>query len=348
MDDFGQYMRRCLLLATNGLGKVAPNPMVGCVIVHNNNIIGEGWHQQYGGPHAEVNAINSVTDKTLFPQSTLYVNLEPCSHKGKTPPCADLLVAHKIKRVVIGCTDTNPMVAGKGIKKLKKAGIEVIEDVLKEECRDLNKRFFTYFEKKRPYIILKWARTRDGFISRKAPFKKEENWITTPESKKLVHQWRAQEQAIMIGTNTAILDNPELTVRLVEGENPLRIVIDEKLTIPFSSHVFSPDTETLVFTSMNAQDSEHVKYVKTDFSKNILPFVMQCLYERKINSIIIEGGAHLLNSFIEDNLWDEARIFTGNKFFKSGLPSPLARGSEISTMTFGEDELRVLRNAPGN
>jgi len=337
-------MKRSLWLAAQGLGKVAPNPLVGCVIFYQGNIIGEGYHMQYDGPHAEVNAINSVADKSLLSQSTLYVNLEPCSHKGKTPPCADLIIAHKIKEVVIGCSDSNPLVAGNGIKKLKKAGIKVIEDVLEEECRELNKRFFTYHEKKRPYIILKWAQTLDGFLSKNPPFKKEENWITGPESKKLVHEWRAQEQAIMIGTNTAILDNPELTVRLAEGENPLRLVIDEKLSIPFSHHVFSPDTETLVFTSMNAQDSEHVKYIKTDFSKNILPFVMEVLHARKITSVIIEGGAHLLNSFIEDGLWDEARIFTGNKRFSAGLKAPLLEGNEVSVLTYGEDELRVFKN----
>jgi len=337
-------MKQCLLLAAQRQGKVAPNPMVGCVIVYEGNIIGEGCHMQYGGPHAEVNAINSVTDKTLLPQSTLFVNLEPCSHKGKTPPCADLIIANKIKEVVVGCRDSNPLVAGKGIQKLKKAGIQVIEDVLKGECRELNKRFFTFHEKKRPYVILKWAQTLDGFISKNAPFKKEENWITGVESKKLVHQWRAQEQAIMIGTNTAILDNPELTVRLTEGENPLRVVIDENLAIPFSNLVFSPDTETLVFTALNAQDRNRVNYCKTDFSKNILPFVMEVLYERKIISVIIEGGAHLLSSFIEDGLWDEARVFIGNKRFSGGLKAPAIAGKEVSVLAYGEDELRVLKN----
>ncbi len=344
LEDYQAYMKHCLLLAAKGLGSVAPNPMVGCVIVHNGIVIGEGYHEQYGGPHAEVNAINSVADKSLLAQSTLIVNLEPCSHKGKTPPCADLIIEHKIKTVVIGCGDTNPLVAGKGINKLKKAGIEVVTDILKDECLELNKRFFTYHEKKRPYIILKWARTKDGFISKAPPFKKEENWITNEESKKLVHQWRAQEQAIMIGTKTALLDNPELTVRLAEGKNPLRVVIDENLVIPFSSHIFSEDTETLVFTSLNAQDRNHVSYFKTDFSKNILPQVMEVLYERKIISVIVEGGAHLLKSFIEDNLWDEARIFTGNKFFQSGLKSPLIKGKELFRLPVNGDELVNLKN----
>jgi len=344
MNDFSEHMKRCLFLASHGLGKVAPNPMVGCVILHQGQVIGEGYHEQYGGPHAEVNAINSVADKDLLPESTLIVNLEPCSHQGKTPPCANLIIEKKIKRVIIGCEDPNPLVGGKGIEKLRAAGIEVITGVLRADCRELNKRFITYHEKKRPYIILKWAQTKDGFISLKAPLKKEDNWITSLESKKLVHQWRAQEQAIMIGTNTAILDNPELTVRLVEGENPLRVIIDEKLAIPFSSHIFSEDTETLVFTSLKAQDREHVKYLKTDFSRNILPFVMASLYERKINSIIIEGGAHLLNSFIEDSMWDEARVFTGDKFFKEGLRAPVVKGEEVSRISVGADELLLTRN----
>jgi diaminohydroxyphosphoribosylaminopyrimidine deaminase/5-amino-6-(5-phosphoribosylamino)uracil reductase len=337
-------MKRCLWLAAQGQDRVAPNPLVGCVIVFDNEVIGEGFHEQYGGPHAEVNAINNVLNKEMLAQSTLVVNLEPCSHKGKTPPCADLIIKNKIKRVVIGAPDTNPLVAGKGIEKLRKAGIEVITDVLKDDCRQLNKRFYTYHENKRPYIILKWAKTLDGFISRKPPFKKEDNWITSPESKKLVHQWRAQEQAIMIGTNTAILDNPELTVRLTEGENPLRIVIDENLAIPFSHHVFSEDTRTLVFTALMAQDREHVHYIKTDFSRNILPFVMETLYERKVISVIIEGGAYLLNSFIKSGLWDEARIFTGSKEFGAGLPSPAIEGRESYTMTLAGDTLLVLSN----
>jgi len=344
MTDYTKYIRDCLLLAVKGMGTVEPNPMVGCVILHEGNIIGQGWHQNYGEAHAEVNAINSVADKSLLSESTLVVNLEPCSHTGKTPPCTDLIIESKIKKVVIGCSDSNPLVAGKGIKKLQKAGIEVVCDVLKEECIELNKRFFTYHEKKRPYLILKWARTMDGFISLNPPFRKEENWITSAESKKLVHQWRAQEQAIMIGTKTAILDNPELTVRLVEGENPLRVVIDEHLSIPLSHHVFSKDTETLVFTSLKAENQNHVSYCKTNFTKNILPQVMKELYDRKIISVIVEGGAHLLNSFIEDNLWDEARIFTGNKFFKSGVKSPLIKGREVSRMFLGEDELLIIRN----
>jgi diaminohydroxyphosphoribosylaminopyrimidine deaminase / 5-amino-6-(5-phosphoribosylamino)uracil reductase len=337
-------MSRCLSLAARGLGKVAPNPLVGCVILHNDQVIAEGYHMAYGQPHAEVNAIAAVADKSLLAECTLVVNLEPCSHHGKTPPCADLIVAHRLKRVVIGCTDPNPLVAGKGIKKLQKAGIEVISGVLENECRELNRRFITFQEKKRPYIILKWAQTRDGFISRKYPFTKQDNWITCAESKKLVHRWRAEEPAIMIGTNTAILDNPELTVRLVEGENPLRVVIDEHLSIPLSHHVFSADSETLIFTAIKAAAQEHITYLKTDFSKNILPFVMHTLHERGVSSVIVEGGAHLLNSFLEDDLWDEARVFTGSKEFGEGLAAPAMPRGPASVSHCGDDELRIFRN----
>lgn len=344
MPDHITYMKRCLALAARGLGRVAPNPMVGCIIVKDDQILAEGWHQLYGGPHAEVNAIHHVTDKSLLSEATVYVNLEPCAHHGKTPPCADLLVHHKVKEVVIGCTDTNPLVAGKGIEKLKAGGIAVIQGVLENECRELNKRFFTYFEKKRPYVILKWAQTQDGFISLRPPFSREQNWITAEEGKKLVHQWRAEEQAIMIGTNTALLDNPQLTVRLVEGENPLRVVIDEKLVIPYNSHVFSDDNHTLVFTAMKAENKGNVQYCKTDFSKNILPFLLQELYQRKINSVMVEGGAFLLQSFIDQGLWDEARVFTGAKKFGDGLIAPQIKGEEMLRQMKGPDELRVLEN----
>lgn len=344
MKKYEEYMQRCLALAARGLGRVAPNPMVGCVIVYKDEIIGEGYHERYGGPHAEVNAINSVSDKSLLKKSTLVVSLEPCSHVGKTPPCADLIVSHKLKRVVIGCADPNPQVAGSGAAKLEKAGIEVISGVLEAASRELNRRFITFQEKQRPYIILKWAQTSDGFISRNYPFTRDDNWITAPASKKLVHQWRADEPAIMIGTNTAILDNPELTVRLVEGENPLRVVIDEHLAIPLSHHLFSEDSETLIFTAIKAEAQKHITYIKTDFSRNILPFVMQTLHGRGILSVIVEGGAHLLNSFLEDNLWDEARVFTGKKTFRSGLKAPAITAEPLSVLQYGDDELRTFRN----
>jgi len=347
LKDFEKHIRQCLQLAVKGLGSVAPNPMVGCVIVYNGKIIGEGYHQEYGGPHAEVNAINSVADKNLLPESTLFVNLEPCSHHGKTPPCCDLIIANKIKRVVIGCLDTNPLVAGKGIEKLKQAGIEVVTDILKDECRELNKRFFIFHEKKRPYIILKWAQTKDGFISRNPPFNKNENWITSEESKKLVHLWRGQEQAILVATNTVLNDNPNLTVRLVEGKNPLRLIIDKDCKIKGDYHVFSGEAETVFFTAKPSFTQDNAQYIHLDFSNNILAQILNFLYEKKIISLIVEGGAKLLQSFIHENLWDEARIFTGDKTFVSGIKSPVIPGKEISNLSIGTDALSILKNQAG-
>lgn len=355
-------MQRCLALAAKGLGYVAPNPMVGCVIVHNGILIGEGYHQKYGEAHAEVNAIASVSDKSLLADSTAYVSLEPCSHHGKTPPCSDLLIAHNVKRVVVGCLDTNPLVAGKGIEKLQNAGIEVITGVLENEARKLNKRFFTYHEKKRPYIILKWAQTKDGFISKLPPFTKKENWITNNESKKLVHSWRAQEQAIMVGTTTALLDNPALTVRLVEGKNPTRILIDKDLKVPASSNIFSNEAQTIVFTentppkyfdklNMTARGKselvedlvrQNIIYHQIDFTKDIALQILDYLYDKKITSLIIEGGAHTLQSFIDKGLWDEARVFTGDNYFKNGIKAPIITSATSSVQMIGDDELRVF------
>ena len=339
MNDFNPYMQRCFQLAEKGLGYVAPNPMVGCVIVHEGAIIGEGYHQKYGEVHAEVNAIASVKDKNLLAESTLYVNLEPCSHYGKTPPCSDLLIAHKLKRVVVSCLDSNPLVAGTGIAKLRKAGIEVFTGVLEAEGRNLNRRFFTYHEKKRPYIILKWAQTKDGFISKLAPFSKEENWITSDASKKLVHTWRAQEQAIMVGTQTALLDNPALTVRLIQGKNPLHILIDRELKVPVTHAIFSGETETMVFTEKNQAAKANISYYQIDFSKDITPQILETLYHKKIISLLIEGGAYTLQSFIDNELWDEARVFTGTKYFQSGIKAPVIRATKTASQKVEEDEL---------
>ena len=332
-------MLHCLRLAEKGLGYVAPNPMVGCVIVHNEIVIGEGYHQEYGQAHAEVNAINSVTDKKLLAESTLYVNLEPCSHYGKTPPCSDLIIEHKIKRVVVGCLDTNPLVAGKGIEKLRNAGVEVITDVLKEECRSLNKRFFTFHENKRPYIILKWAQTKDGFISKLPPFTKQTNWITNEDSNNLVHIWRTQEQAILVGTNTALLDNPLLTARLAKGKNPLRVLIDKDLKVPEINLVFNEDADTIVFTDKNKPSKKNIEYWQIDFTKDIIPQVLNTLYEKKITSLIVEGGADTLQSFIDKQFWDEARVFTGNKYFQSGIKAPVIQTKKTALEMIGEDEL---------
>jgi diaminohydroxyphosphoribosylaminopyrimidine deaminase/5-amino-6-(5-phosphoribosylamino)uracil reductase len=324
MDVHETYMKRCLELAVKGLGSTAPNPMVGSVIVHNGKIIGEGYHEQYGQAHAEVNAINSVEDKSLLKESTLYVNLEPCSHFGKTPPCADLIIEHKIPFVVIGSIDTNSLVSGKGIKKLMEAGIDVKIGVLEDECKKLNKRFFTFHNKKRPFIILKWAQSADGFIDIK---RDEENrgkaiQISNSDSKKLLHLWRSQEQAIMIGTNTALLDNPQLTVREVKGKNPLRITVDKWLRIPKHYYLFDKSTPTLIFTATDEVSQPNLEYVKIDFEKDVLLQILNELYKRNIQSIIVEGGEQLVNSFIDDGLWDAARVFISDKKLMKGVNAP--------------------------
>lgn len=335
------YMKRCLDLAVKGLGQVAPNPMVGCVIVYDDEIIGEGYHEQYGQAHAEVNAINSVKDKELLKKSTLYVNLEPCSHFGKTPPCADLIIENKIPYVVIGSIDTNSLVSGKGIEKLTKAGIDVKIGVLEAECKSLNKRFFTYHEKKRPYIILKWAQTSDGFIDAK---RNEENTskpiqISNSDSKKLLHLWRSQEQAIIIGTNTALLDNPQLTVREVKGKNPLRITIDKWLRIPKHFNLFDKSTPTLIFTSVDEPSQKNLEFVKIDFEKPIIPQVLEELYERNIQSLLVEGGELLLKSFIDEGFWDSARVFVSDKELKKGVEAPIMNQKPVIKENISGDKL---------
>ena len=340
------YMKRCLDLAVRGLGQVAPNPMVGSVIVCDGEIIGEGYHEQYGQAHAEVNAINAVKDKTLLKKSTLYVNLEPCSHFGKTPPCADLIVEHKIPYVVIGSIDTNSLVSGKGIEKLAKAGIDVKVGVLEEDCKKLNKRFFTFHEKKRPYIILKWAQTADGFIDAK---RNEENTskpiqISNSDSKKLLHLWRSQEQAIMIGTNTALLDNPQLTVREVKGKNPLRITIDKWLRIPKQFNLFDKTTPTLIFTSVDEPSQSNLEFVKINFEQAVIPQVLEELYKRNIHSLLVEGGELLLNIFIDEGLWDSARVFISEKELGKGVKAPILKQKPIVKENISGDKLLFYVN----
>src|SRR3989338_5524761 len=291
-----KYMRLCLKLAREGLGFVAPNPMVGSVIVAGGKKIGRGYHQKFGQAHAEVNAVNLVADKKLLKKATLYVNLEPCSHFGKTPPCVDLIIKHKIPRVVVGCVDTFAKVNGKGIKKLKKSGIDVKTGVLESECRILNKTFFTYHEKKRPYIILKWARTADGFIDRKPAFGTTQKamQISGQKFKILAHKQRSGVEARMVGTNTALLDNPLLTTREVKEKNPLRVTIDKDLKIPKHFNLLDKSTPTVIFTSKKSISEYNLEFIKIDFKKNILPQILKELYRRKIQSIMMEGGAQLL------------------------------------------------------
>ncbi len=338
------YMERCLELAKNGLGTTYPNPLVGSVIVHDNKIIGEGWHFKAGEAHAEVNAINSVKNKALLSKSTLYVNLEPCSHFGKTPPCANLITDSKIKNVVIGSLDTNSAVNGKGVSHLQQHGCNVTVGVLEAECKALNKRFFTFHQKQRPYIILKWAETIDGFI---APLHKERIkvapvWISNSKSLQLVHQWRAEEQAIFVGTNTVLSDNPKLNTRNFLGNSPIRVVIDNAFRIPKNSNVLDGTQLTIVFTSQDVKQIKNVIFVQIDFQKNIIPQICNELYGRNIQSIIIEGGAHTLQQFIDSDLWDEARIFIGEINFKTGIQAPNIKGKLVKKQQIQDNELRIL------
>lgn len=318
-----KYMRRALELAALGRGAVSPNPMVGCVIVLENQIIGEGWHRRYGDWHAEVNAVNDAIQKgfaDLLSQSTVYVTLEPCSHFGKTPPCADLLVEKKVKRVVICNDDPNPLVAGKGIQKLREAGIEVITGVLSEEGRKLNARFFTFFEQKRPYIILKWAETGDGFI---ADEHKHPLSITCLQSRILNHQWRTEEDAILVGTNTAQNDNPQLNARLWEGSNPVRVVLDRTLRLSQDLHLFDNTQKTLCYNAFSNEEKGNTTFVQIDFDENFLTNFLRDLYERKIQSILVEGGAILLQAFLNEELFDEIRVFKSHNAIGKGTASPL-------------------------
>lgn len=341
-----KYMKCCLELAKLGTGNTAPNPMVGSVIVYNGEIIGEGFHQKYGEAHAEVNAINSVANPELLRESTIYVTLEPCSHFGLTPPCSDLIIKTQIPRVVIGTIDPFAKVAGKGIEKLKKAGIKVAVGILEDECRELNKRFFTFYEKKRPYIILKWAQTIDGFIDIERAENEygEPTWITGKKALLKVHKMRAIEAAIIVGTNTAQKDNPSLTVRHCEGENPVRMVLDNKLRLPKNLNLFDKTVKTIVFNSIQNCESENISFLKIDFNKKIIPQILAVLYQLKLQSLIVEGGKQLLESFIESGMWDEAFVFTGNKYFYKGVRAPKTSEKKDSTELIETDELTIFKN----
>lgn len=327
LSDAERYMQRCLQLASSALGNVAPNPLVGCVIVYQGNIIGEGYHRKYGEAHAEPNAINSVKDKSLLAESTLYVSLEPCSHFGHTPPCANLIVSHNIKKVVIGTLDPNPKVAGRGVQILEEAGIEVKVGVLTEECRELNKRFFTFQEKHRPYIILKWAQTQDGFLD-KIRIDKEElplkisNALTT----QLTHKMRAENQSILVSTNTIILDNPSLTVRNWPGKSPIRLALDRSGRIPAGYNIKNNQNRTIIFTELDIPNDDKTEYVKIDFENESLKKIVDEVFKRNINSILVEGGAKLHTSFINAGLWDEAHIEISRQKIAEGVKAPLISG----------------------
>ncbi|RZL49127.1 MAG: bifunctional diaminohydroxyphosphoribosylaminopyrimidine deaminase/5-amino-6-(5-phosphoribosylamino)uracil reductase RibD [Pedobacter sp.] len=339
------YMQRCLELAQLGMGNVSPNPMVGCVIVHENTIIGEGYHQKIGEAHAEVNAINNVflnfgeKAPTLLKNATAYVSLEPCAHFGKTPPCADLLVKHELKKVVIGNTDPFTSVNGKGIEKLKSAGIEVTSGVLADKCSFVNRRFFTRIQQQRPFIVLKWAQTLNGYF---APADGSKKWITGETSKQLSHKWRGEEDAILVGKLTALIDNPQLTNRNVNGKNPIRIVIDKNLDLPQTHYVFNEEAKTIIFNELKTDVIDNIHFVQMeDMRFYLAQKVAFQLYLMDIQSVIIEGGAQMLTQFITAGLWDEARIFTSNTSWESGIKAPEINGNIIEQLLVGNDELTI-------
>ena len=342
-----KIMRRCLDLAAGGEGLTYPNPLVGSVIVCNDSIIGEGFHVRAGEPHAEVNAVSVVRDKSLLASSTLYVNLEPCSHYGKTPPCTELIISSGIKKVVIGTTDTSEKVAGKGIARLKAAGCDVITGVLEDECRRINHRFFTFNEKKRPYIILKWAQSTDGFldVERNTWGSDRPIWITGNTERVLVHKWRAMEQSILVGGETIRADNPELNTRYWTGNDPVRLILSGSGNINEGSKIFKVKGTNIVFTKNTEAKFPGAGIVSLTDKGPSASQICSYLYDTGIQSLLVEGGALVLRHFIESGLWDEARIFSGKAYFKSGVKAPEISGTEVSKTGFSESDLMVIFNS---
>lgn len=341
------YMSRCIELAKKGLGDVAPNPLVGAVLVYKDKIIGEGYHKVFGKEHAEVNAVKDAISRNPhipLDECTLYINLEPCSHFGKTPPCTDLIKFHNIKKVVVACEDPFEKVRGNGIKILRESGIEVLTDVLKEEALELNKRFITFHTKKRPYIILKYAQSKDNFLAPEFPTK-ENRRISNEYSGRLVHRWRSEEQALMVGTNTALTDDPALTLRYWPGKQALRIVLDRKLRLPKELQLFNQSCSTLVFNELKDEKVGKLEFVKIDFNKGITESICNTLYSMSIQSLIIEGGQKLLQTFIDSNQWDEARVFTSDKFIEKGTKSPKISAQLISSEFIDNDLLEIYSPA---
>ncbi|AZA82126.1 bifunctional diaminohydroxyphosphoribosylaminopyrimidine deaminase/5-amino-6-(5-phosphoribosylamino)uracil reductase RibD [Chryseobacterium lactis] len=333
MNNDELYIQRCIELAQKALGKTYPNPLVGSVIVHNGKIIGEGYHHKAGENHAEINAINSVENKELIPESTIYVSLEPCAHYGKTPPCALKIKELGFKKVVIGAMDSHDKVNGKGKKIIHDAGIEVISGILEKECIELNKRFFTYHEKKRPYIILKWAESADGFLDKDS----KPTAISNTLVNQFVHQLRADEHAILVGTQTALNDNPSLTVRNTEGINPVRILIDFDLKIPETSAIYNKEAKTLIFNSIKEETRDHVQFIKIG-KENFLPYLMNALYKEQIQSVIIEGGRFTLQQFIDADLWDEAIVIKNEGLeLKNGTKAPEFNHTAYKTEQFRDN-----------
>jgi diaminohydroxyphosphoribosylaminopyrimidine deaminase / 5-amino-6-(5-phosphoribosylamino)uracil reductase len=343
-----KYIKRCIELAKNGLGETYPNPMVGSVIVLNDVIIGEGWHRKAGESHAEVNAINSVEDKFLLKKATIYVSLEPCSHLGKTPPCANLIIDSGIKNVVIGIIDANIKVSGRGVEYLENNDCNVIVGVLENECKELNKRFFTFHTQKRPFIILKWAETADGFIDKLRDESSENlpNWISNQYSQQRVHKIRAEEQAILVGTTTAINDNPNLNVRSWNGNNPIRVVLDRTLKIPKTYNLLDGNVQTIVLTEKLPNESfqKNILFEEINFSNNVPKQICEVLFKHEIQSVIIEGGVQTLQSFIDKNLWDEAFVFVGDILFENGLKAPQIKKTPSKYEKISTDVLKVYIN----
>jgi len=337
------WMKRAQTLAQLGLGKASPNPLVGCVIVHENQIIGEGWHKQYGGPHAEVEAIRTVSNHDLLAESTVYVTLEPCAHVGKTPPCADLLIDKKVPRVVIGHLDPHPLVAGKGLNKLQQAGIQVEVGIMEKECRYQNRRFLTVVEKGRPYIILKWAQSADGFMGRKG----EKIWVSSPASKILVHKWRTEEDAFLVGANTVVNDNPRLNARLWHGSDPYRVMIDPDRKIPDHAHVLDGTQPSMLF-SKNPNSDSNVMHEMIPEGNQPEQKILENLVQKGIQSVVIEGGAFTLNRFISLNLWDEARIFVSRHTIHEGIAAPTFSIKPQSRLQIDTDELLMCFNTLAN
>lgn len=340
-----KFMSRCLELAVKAEGMTYPNPLVGAVIVYNGEIIGEGYHLEAGSAHAEVLALESVKDRALLRSSTLYVNLEPCSHFGKTPPCADMIISCGIRKVVIGTADTSEKVSGRGANKIRNAGIEVISGVAEQECRRINRRFFSFHERKRPFIILKWAQSADGYIDkvRAEGGSAGPNWITGRSERTLVHKWRAEEQAILVGAGTVRADNPKLNVREWKGNDPLRIILNGSGILPIDPAVFKSPGTNIIFTHYPANEKKHnTLTVKLDRDISAAAFVSDYLFSIGIQSLLIEGGAKVIGHFIGEGYWDEARIFTGKKYFKDGVRAPEIEGKLLSEISFAESTLEII------
>lgn len=338
-------MQRCLQLAQFGGSYVAPNPMVGAVVVLDDEIIGEGYHRRFGEAHAEPNAIHSVKNQELLKKSILYVSLEPCSHFGKTPPCADLIVRSGIPKVVIGTLDPNPKVSGRGVDILRKAGIEVVVGVMEEECRELNKRFFVFQEQKRPFVLLKWAQTQDGFMDRiRTDVTETPLLISNNVTKLLTHKMRSENQSILVSTNTVLLDNPSLTVRNWSGKNPIRIALDRQGIIPDDYQLKDEKVQTYIFTTKEKPNTHHLEYLPIEFDENSIETILQSIYKKNIHSVLVEGGATLLRNFIKSGLWDEANVEVSPQTIKTGIVAPLLPVLSVRRATIENHEWLFYKN----